>query len=162
MTSIEFGSDSEPKHYHEFDFAVVHRNHNRICEIDFHLTRWELEGLNVLISAMQGPFPALRRLRLLSAVKWYQYPPVPDGFLGGSAPRLQSLQLDSIPFPALPNLLLSATDLVDLCLWIIPDFAYISSEVMLTSLAVLVNPKSLAIGVGFPPHALLLDKERRN
>ena len=82
MTSIEFGSDSEPKHYHEFDFAVVHRNHNRICKIGFHLTRWELEGLNVLISAMQEPFPALRRIRLLSAVQWYQYPPVPDGFLG--------------------------------------------------------------------------------
>ena len=33
---------------------------------------------------------------------------------------------------------------------------------MLTSLSELVKLKSLAIGVGFPPHALLLDQERRN
>jgi hypothetical protein len=41
---------------------------------------------------------------------------LPDGFLGGYAPNLKALELSYIPFPALPNLLLSATDLVNLAL----------------------------------------------
>ena len=72
-------------------------------------------------------------------------PALPDGFLGGSAPRLQSLELDSIPFPALPKLLLSATDLVHLTLWNIPHSGYISPEAIVTGLAVLANLKSLTI-----------------
>lgn len=45
-------------------------------------------------------------------------------FLGGSAPpRLRELW---IPFPGLPNLLSSATDLVALHLLNIPHFGYIS------------------------------------
>jgi F-box-like len=159
ITNVKFGPDSEPKRKREFDFAVVHHNHSRICEIDFHATRWKLEGLKGLVSAMQEPFPALRRLRLRSDVECYRSSALPDGFLGGSTTRLQFLELDFIPFPALPNLLLSATDLVDLRLWNIPGSAYISSEVMLTSLAVLTNLKSLAIGLGFPPD---LDQERQN
>ena len=119
----------------------------------------EVGRLKGLVSAMQEPFPALRRLRLRSDVECYRSSALPDGFLGGSTTRLQFLELDFIPFPALPNLLLSATDLVDLRLWNIPGSAYISSEVMLTSLAVLTNLKSLAIGLGFPPD---LDQERQN
>jgi hypothetical protein len=96
-----------------------------------------------VLAAMQRPFPTLTLLRLglddeTSLVQ-------PELFLGGSAPRLQTLHLDRIPFPGLPKLLLSATDLVDLELRRIPDSGYISPEAMATGLSVLTRLKRLVI-----------------
>ena len=132
----------------DFDIAIVH--HNRVCEIDLHLTRLQLERWPL---AMQVQFPALTRLALLFRPEFGDRPlapALPDGFLGGSAPNLQSLELFCIPFPAIPNLLLSATNLVRLSLWEIPHSGYISPEVFITALAVLVNLKSLMIGFESP------------
>jgi hypothetical protein len=61
-----------------------------------------------------------------------------------------------IPFPAIPKLLLSATALVRLTLWNVPfwsvsDPGYFSPEVIVTSLAVLTNLKSLTIGSDYFP-----------
>ena len=131
----------------DYDFNASIVDPNRVCEINLqHLTSSQLQRL---ASTMQEQFPALTHLRLDG---YYNrpVPALPDRFLGGSAPRLQSLQLHSIPFPSLPNLLLSATDLVDLILWNIPHSGYISPEMIATSLAVLANLKSLAIGFEFP------------
>ena len=58
-------------------------------------------------------------------------------FLGGSAPHLQDITLYRIPFPALPTLLLSTSDLVTLNLFQIPKSGYISPERMVACLAVL-------------------------
>ena len=125
--------------------AIVHSN--RICEIDLHLTRSQLRRL---ASAMQKPFPALTDLALYSR----EYDSrlaraLPDDFLGGSAPRLRSLKLDSILFPALPNLLLSTTDLVRLTLWNIPP-EYTLFEAIVTSLTDLAKLKYLTIKFGYP------------
>ncbi|KAI0275893.1 hypothetical protein BGY98DRAFT_1188140 [Russula aff. rugulosa BPL654] len=57
-------------------------------------------------------------------------PAIPESFLGGSAPRLQHLELKCIPFPGLPKLLLSATDLVSLSVSKTPRSGYISPEAM--------------------------------
>jgi hypothetical protein len=83
-------------------------------------------------------------------------PALPDEFLGGSAPRLQYLRLNSISFPALPELLLSATDLVhlDLC-----KIGYISPESIVTGLAGLTNLKTLSISFESP--LSLPDQKRR-
>jgi hypothetical protein len=94
---------------------------------------------------MQEPFPALTRLKLVLHLNSYPAPALSDGFLGGSAPHLRSLELYSIEFPALPKLLLSATDLVDLAFWNFPDSGYISPETLVTCLVVLANLKSLII-----------------
>ncbi|KAI0281522.1 hypothetical protein BC826DRAFT_1069289, partial [Russula brevipes] len=53
-------------------------------------------------------------------------PVLPDSFLGGSAPRLRTLKLRDIAFPALPNLrvLLSASDLVTLSISRLPHPGY--------------------------------------
>ena len=69
---------------------------------------------------------------------------IPDAFLGGSAPRLKSVLLSSIRFPALPKLLSSARDLVNLHLG---DFsiADISLEAMVTCLSGLTKLRSLTI-----------------
>jgi hypothetical protein len=70
---------------------------------------------------------------------------LPDEFLGGSAPRLRTLELNRVPFPSLPNLLLSATDLVSLTLLNIPHSGYISPEVIVSHLAMLANLEYLNI-----------------
>src|SRR5260221_4893260 len=75
---------------------------------------------------------------------------VPDSFLGGSSPRLQTLWLDLIPFPGLPKLLLSANHLVLLHLWNIPDCGYISPQVMVTCLATMTGLESFTLGFHSP------------
>ena len=70
--------------------------------------------LDELLAALQEPFPEPTNLMLGS----HGGPVIPDSFLGGSAPRLQYISLNSISFPGLPKLLLSATHLVDLYCWI--------------------------------------------
>ena len=130
-----------PENY-DFDAAVVHAN--RVCEIN--LLRLTSSQLHRLASAMQDQFPALIHLKL--DIARHSRRPVralPGGFLGGSGPRLQSLELHSIPFPALPKLLLSTTDIVHLKLWHIPHSGYFSPEAIVTGLAVLANLKSLTI-----------------
>ena len=140
-------------HYH-FDAAIVHRN--RACEIDLCFAITELQQL---ASTMQERFPALIHLQLRSSYFGHRIPALPNGFLGGSVPRLQSLTLISIPFPALPKLLLSATDLVDLTLCDIPHSGYISPEVFVPHLAMLANPKSLVME--FTPPLSRPDREGR-
>jgi len=136
-----------PEDY-DFEAAIVPRN--RVCEINLsYITRSQFQRL---ASAMQEQFPALMHLKLVCKVDYSLPAParwavssLPDGFLSGSAPRLQSLQLSSTSFPALPKLLLSATDLVYLTLSDFPRSENFSPETFVTCLAVLVNLKSLFI-----------------
>ena len=74
-------------------------------------------------------------------------------------PRLKTLELDSIAFPALPELLLTATRLVHLTLRHIPASGYFSPEAIVTCLAVSANLKSLTIVFESPRP--LPDLERR-
>ena len=69
-------------------------------------------------------------------------PVLPTVFLGGSAPRLQYIHLEGIPFPALPTLLLSTSDLVEVELWNIPITGYISPEAMIVGLAAFTRLKA--------------------
>jgi hypothetical protein len=137
--------DSTMPEDYDLDAIMVHRD--RVCEIDLlHLSRPIFQRL---VSAMQEQFPALIHL-LLECHCPAPAPAIPDGFLGGSAPHLQSLGFHSISFPALPKLLLSATDLVRLDLLDIPHSGYMSPEAIVTSLAVLANLKSLIIELKSP------------
>ena len=131
---------------YDFDAAIVHRN--RVCEIDLRLTSLQLKRW---APAMQEQFPALRHFKFCIHSNDRPLPSaLPDGFLGGSAPNLQSLSLRNIPFPALPKLLLSATDLVSLFLWYTPHSGYNPPEVISAALAALINLKSLTIGFDRP------------
>ncbi|KAI0249282.1 hypothetical protein BJV78DRAFT_1354345 [Lactifluus subvellereus] len=119
--------------------ALEHRD--RICRIRLsHLTSPLLERL---VAMMQEPFPALTQLELWSA--GVTASALPDMFLGGSAPRLQTLFLWGIPFPGLPRLLLSSSDLSYLTLWMIPRTSYISPEEMVTGLSALTRLAYLTI-----------------
>ena len=95
-----------------------------------------------ILAAMQRPFPELRSLRVdLNET----VPSVPDSVLGGSAPRLEVLELTNVPFPGLPKLLLSATHLVDLQLISIPHSGYISPDTMVTTLSMLTSLSRLEL-----------------
>jgi hypothetical protein len=81
----------------------------------------------------------------LQQTKGETAPVIPASFIGGFAPRLQTLDLNWIPFPGLPKLLSSATYLVRLSLWGIPYSGYISPEEMATCHSVLTRLESLII-----------------
>jgi hypothetical protein len=106
---------------------------DRVCQIHLDIPPSEWENVS---SAMQVPFPELAGLWLNSR-EWARV--LPDTFSGGSAPRLRSLQLNHIPFPGLPKLLLSATHLVNLILTDIPHSGYFSPEAMVTALSMLTS-----------------------
>ena len=104
--------------------------------------------LGRIAEVMQEPFPALTHL-----VLWLEdrnIPVLPGQFLGRSAPCLQELILEGIPFPALPILLPSASDLTTLSLISIPQTGYISPEEMVAGLATLTRLRYLIIGFRSP------------
>ena len=110
---------------------------DRVRQVDLRLTTRKLKNV---LAPMQVPFPELTDLELYS----YGKPPaIPDLFLGGSAPRLRFLSLDSISFPGLPKLLPSTTHLVNLCLYGIPHSGYFSPQAMVAPLSVLSSLESL-------------------
>jgi hypothetical protein len=92
---------------------------------------------------MQVPFPELTYLTLLPNDKTVSA--LPDSFLGGSAPRLETLWLNRIPFPGLPKLLLSATNLDSLYLEYIPHQGYLSPEAIVIALSTLTRLRRLTL-----------------
>jgi hypothetical protein len=112
---------------------------DRVSMIAF--TRVSNSTSEKIVEAMQDPFPALTHLSLWSCDR--MVPVLSDSFLGRSAPRLRCLRLRGIPFPTLPKLLSSATDLVTLHLDVLPHSGYISPSAMVTCLSTLTRFESL-------------------
>ena len=123
------------------DNIIAALEHNdRIRRLNLKLfPRLQMEKV---LAEMQQPFPALEDLQLHSTSETEV---VPASFLGGSAPRLQELNLDSIRFPGLLKLLLSATHLDTLHLIDIPHSGYFSPEAIVTSLSTLTSLERLII-----------------
>ncbi|KAH9983805.1 hypothetical protein BJV74DRAFT_988876 [Russula compacta] len=92
---------------------------------------------------MHVPFPQLTSLSLWSDTR--TVPVLPNTFLGGSAPRLKHLSLIGIPFPDLPTLLSSASDLTSLRLLEVPDAGYIPPHAMTSCLSALTDLRTLSI-----------------
>ena len=114
---------------------------NRVCHLSLsRLLGWQLEQVS---AAMQVPFPELTDLRLISDGE--TMPVIPSSFMEGSAPRLRSFELSGIPFPGLPNLLLSATRLVKLRLYKIPQSGYISPEAIVALISLLSGLEILLV-----------------
>ncbi|KAN0105661.1 hypothetical protein V8E52_007901 [Russula decolorans] len=114
---------------------------NRVCQVTlWDLAAWQLEKV---LATMQVPFPELTHLQLFSNDE--TVPVIPDSFLNGSAQRLRFFALVGIPFPGLPKLLLSATNLVSLRLFRIPHSGYISPEAMVALISALSSLKSLSL-----------------
>ena len=119
---------------------------NRVCQVNLSgFVGWKLEKILVV---MQVPFPELTDLQFRSNSK--TLPVIPDSFLGGSAPRLQYFELNGIPFPGLPKLLLSATHIVSLWLLNIPHSGYFSPEATVALLSVLSRLEWLTLDFQSP------------
>ena len=133
---------------------------NRICRVSLlHLWGWQLHKV---LAAMQGHFPVLTDLRLSSAGEMPAFGGIPDSFLDGSALRLRYFSLSGIPFPGLPNLLLSATQLVSIKLTDVPDSGYISSEAMVALISVLTSLKSFSLEFRSPRSRPDRDRETQH
>jgi len=151
------------------DASITNSRRSRVANIIAALKRHDLVckisilGVpdSLLKSAtMKKRFPELTDLTLVSNED--NAPIIPDSFLGGSAPRLRSLDFSGIPFPfpALGKLLLSATDLVACDLWHIPKSGIISPELIVTTLSTLTRLRKLSIGFRSPRSRA--DRERRH
>jgi len=115
--------------------------HNRVREIDLRcVPGWLLERLAAMA---QEPYPELTSLELRSNDE--SAPVLPDSFLGASAPRLRTLVLDSVPFPGLRKLLLTASNLVQLHLNRIPNSGYISPDAMVACVLTMNNLESFTL-----------------
>ncbi|KAF8502626.1 hypothetical protein F5888DRAFT_1109167 [Russula emetica] len=143
-----FDDEFEPSSVDNIIAALEHND--RVCQIrlDFYSSS-QLEYVTDS-TAMHKPFPELTDFRLKGRFAYNGSGPIlPDSFLGGTAPRLRSLDLYDVSFPGLPKLLLSATHLVNLDLYI-PRSGYIPPEVMATSLSALTNLESLRLRFTHP------------
>ena len=142
---IAVWSDGHKKWGMDNIFAAL-EHIDRICDLG--LIDIPSSQLEKVLAEMQQPFPALTGLCL----GFDDEAPlvVPASFLGGSAPLLQTLDLNNFPFPGLPKLLLSATHLVNLILLNIPHSGHFSPEVMVTCLSVLTRLETLKIGFNSP------------
>jgi len=136
--------------------AALERN-DRVTYIQ--LDDFTESQLKELSEAMQEPFPELLNLWLWSTYKPAPVIPVPDSFLGGSAPGLRFLQLGRIPFPGLPKLLSSATHLSELGIYDIPHSGYFSPEALVTALSTLTSLKMFFLEFNSPRSCP--DPERR-
>ena len=115
--------------------------YDRVCEIDLSGTP---DYLLKRFAALTIPFPALTSLQLHSDEDWPLI--LPSSILGGFAPRLRSLWLSGIPFPAPRNLFLSCTGLATLRMENIPHTGCISPEDMATCLSALVKVEEVTLG----------------
>ena len=114
---------------------------DRVCQITMELDRQRKKVLR----AMQEPFPALTHLNLSSDIEI-----LPVALMGRSAPRLRYLELKHVPIRGLPELLLSATDLVHLDLLSIPRSGYISPEAIVACLSTLPRLEMLHLAFESP------------
>jgi len=118
--------------------------YNRVCEINFSGIP---DSLLKRFAALTIPFPALTSLQLHSNEDWPYWPLIlPSSFLGGFAPRLRSLRLNGIAFPAPQKLFSSCTGLATLRMENIPRTGYISPDDMATCLSALAKVEEVALG----------------
>jgi hypothetical protein len=128
----------------EANIVAALEHYDRVSEIYLDTTSTLLKGL---YKVMKKPYPVLTRLYLRTSKS---APVLRDTFLGGSAPRLEELELVGFPFPALPRFLPSCHDLVDVRLENIPHTGYVSPKAMATALSALTKLRLVHIGFESP------------
>ena len=128
----------------EDDVIAALEHSDRVCDIELQITGSQLEKLSTVL---HKPFPVLTYLHISSRDVTHRGAPVlPEGFLGGSVPRLQKFTLSFISFPALPTFLSSAKNLVNLSLYNVPPTGFISPAMLIACLAELPKLDTLCLG----------------
>ena len=115
--------------------------------------------LEKMVKMMQETFPTLEHLHLWADDEIALV--LPEEFLGGSAPSLETFWLKGISFPEVPKLLLTMNGLVHLRLETIPDSGYISPGAMVTALSTCAKLETFIIEFkpGGDPHPDLTSQE---
>ncbi|KAI0284452.1 hypothetical protein BC826DRAFT_1056155 [Russula brevipes] len=114
--------------------ALEHRD--RVCRMDLRiLPHFPSERF---VAVLDEPFPALTYL----GIEWSSN--------DSQSLALPSLNLDTISFPAVPALLLSAGGLVHLSIWDIPESGYFPPESLGASLTSLTALEFLRVGFQYP------------
>ena len=128
--------------------AALRLNH-RVSRI--YLDKTSDSAWETFAPLMEHLFPVLTHLSIqpYSQIK----NTISRSFLGGSAPSLRDLVLIGVPFLALPELLLSTTNLVRLQYSNIPRSGYILPQAMVTGLSALTRLESLSLTFS-SPHSL--------
>jgi hypothetical protein len=134
------GGEIGPRGHDNVIAALKHPD--RVCDVSLRIKGPQFK-LGQVVTVMKEPFPVLTRLYIRSDDS--NVPALPEDFLGRSAPRLREFTLSGIPYPALPALLPSASNLVTLGLQRIPRTGYISPRAMVTCLAALPRLDNLDI-----------------
>jgi hypothetical protein len=116
------------------EIAAALRQPGRIRIIQLAVTVPLLEKLAAIT---QEQFPGLEILDLTTQTEAGLI--LHDQFLGGAAPCLHTLRTTKIALPALPQLLLSSTNLVSLQLEAIPSAGYIPPEDLITTLSAMIR-----------------------
>ena len=143
---VEYESDGNDFHKVSNEDNIVYalEQNDRVCGVTLdYITGSDLEKISTV---MQAAFPVLTSLHISSSEDPGIAPALPVEFMEGSAPRLRSIYLSGIPFPALPTLLLNTSDLVNLCLINIPRTGYISPEAMVVGLSALPRLRNFRFG----------------
>jgi len=143
---IKEGGDPTSLGWDAGNIIMALKNSGRVSEIS--LPRLTSTLLGRVAVVVQAPYLALTSLELSLTDETAAV--LPDLFLGGSAPRLQKLDLYNVPFPALTKLLSSATHLVYLRILDVPNFAYISPEAMATCLSAMTGLKTFHLAFRSP------------
>lgn len=142
---VRYNGTAPPSPNDEESIVTALQHRDRICEIDLVLQGPLSEKVSKI---MQEPFPLLERVALRSCDSAALV--LPSTFLGGSTPHLRILHLDSIAFPALPQLLSSARDLVDLQLQRVQSTGYISPEALVAGLSAATKLKTFHLHFASP------------
>jgi hypothetical protein len=128
--------------------AAVEHGHDRIDQIFIDdINRSALEIL-ILAPAIRQPLPILKDFWLMPRDE--SVPVLPETFLGGSAPLLETFSSYGIPFPTFPRFILSSTHIRYLLISNIPHSGYISPNAMVACLAALPNLEHLFIAFDSP------------
>ena len=143
----------DPRQSDMTNIVAALKRHDLVCRINI----WGVPNWLLKSAAFRKRFPQLTDLTFRSNKA--NAPVIPDSFLGGSAPRLRSLQIIGIPFPALGKLLLSSTHLVAFHLLNIPNSGYIPPEQIATGLSALTMLQEFSIGFRSPRSRA--DRDRR-
>ena len=139
--------------------AALERN-GRVCQIQLmNLTSSQMRYVTDS-ATMHKPFPELTDIWLSIYVDDRPGPILPYSFLGGTAPRLRSLNFRGIPSLGLPKLLLSATHLFYLDLYDIPRSGYIPPDAMATGLSALASLEYLHLHFRHPRPRPALETRR--
>lgn len=134
--------DEEPEDDGVWNVGSARKHPDRVREIFFDDISSQIFDSEVFSSEIQGSFPVLTTLVL--KIGYRRHFLFPEPFCHRSSPRLRSLDLDSIPFSAVHELLLSANGLVDLSLWDLPE--YVSPEGIVPYLSLMAGLESMYIG----------------